>query len=332
MKAKRLVRRDIRKIELEDFEIASLPEDSILVRNECTAISTGTELWNFIHGAEPGKEPVFPRPTGYCNAGVVEDVGKNVTGIKPGDRVAGQGNHASHSILGTLHNIVPDNVSPEAASLLTMAAIAMHGVRKARVELGEAVAVTGMGLVGQFALSLAKLNGGLPLIALDMNENRLAKAKERGADVCVNPDKADDVSSFVRRFCEEDGANCVIEATGIPGVYPMAVKLACFAGRVVSLGSPRGTVEFSFFPEIHLREVSILGAIHPRTPDEKNVYFWWTKKRERDLILRLLSEKRMSAEDLITHTARPQDCSEIYNMLADDPQKALGVIFDWRNI
>ncbi|MEW6355377.1 MAG: zinc-binding alcohol dehydrogenase [Planctomycetota bacterium] len=329
MKGRRFICKGVRQIEVEDFEIGKVPDNGILVRNEYTTVSRGTELWNWMHGSEPHREAKFPRPTGYCNAGTVLEVGKNVTDIKPGDCVAGQGNHASHAIMTNLITKVPENVSSKSAALLTMAAIAMHGVRVAKIELGEAVAVTGLGLVGQFALSLAKLSGALPVIAVDLDDKRLEKAKARGADVCINPGKVDDAAAAVRAVCVEDGANCVIEATGIPKVYPMAVKLACLCGRLIALGSPRGTVEFSFMEEVHLREVSILGAIHPRTPEQPHIYFWWTKQRERNLIFRLMSEGKLTAEDLITHVARPEDCLDIYNMLADNPADALGVVFDW---
>lgn len=329
MKGRRLICKGIRQIEVEDFEVGKPPDDAILVQNEYTAVSVGTELYQWVHGASPGQKAVFPRPTGYCNAGVVVEVGKNVKDVKPGDRVAGQGGHASHNILRKPCNKVPVNVSSKVASLLTMAAIPLHGVRVAKIELGEAVAVVGLGLVGQFAASLAKLAGGVPVIAIDLDEYRLEKAKARGADACVNPRTVPDVVAAVRSLCVEDGANVVLECTGKPAVYPMAVKLACVAGRLVAVGSPRGTVEFNFLDEVHLREVSILGAIHPRTPEQDHMYFHWTKDRERNLLFRLMSEGRLTAEDLITHVAKPEQCLDIYTMLADRPQRALGVLFEW---
>jgi len=329
MKARRLICRDIRHIEVEDFDIGPPPDDAILVRNEFTTVSVGTEIYNWMHGGPPGREYKFPRPTGYCNAGTVLEVGRNVTDVAPGDRVAGQGNHASHSVLRQPYNKVPDDVSSKAASLLTMAAVAAHGVRVARIELGESVVILGLGLVGQFALALARLAGGVPMIAVDLDEFRLEKARAMGADECVNPGAASDTPAAVRELCDDDGANVVIEATGKPAVYPLAVKLACFAGRVVALGSPRGTVEMNFLDEVHLREVSILGAIHPHTPDVGNVYFRWTKGRERDLLLRLMSAGRLPAAELLTHMVKPEECMEVYTMLADRPERVLGVVFSW---
>ena len=329
MKARRLICRSTRQIEVEEHEIDTVPDDGLLVQNEYTAVSVGTELWNWVYGANPGKLAQFPRTTGYCNAGVVLEVGQNITDVKPGDRVAGQGYHASHVIMRRLYTKVPSEVSPKAASLLTMAAIAMHGIRVAKIELGEAVVVLGLGLVGQFSLSLARLSGGIPITAIDLDDFRLGKAKHRGADACINPNTVIHVLEAVRELCVEDGANVVLECTGKPAVYPMAVKLACFAGRMVAVGSPRGTVEFNFLDEVHLREVSILGAIHPRTPEEDHVYFHWTKQRERNLIFRLMSEGRLTAEDLVTHVEKPENCQHVYTMLADNPHRALGVLFDW---
>lgn len=329
MKGRRLIRHGIRQIEVEDFETGAVPDDGLLVENEYTAISVGTEIWNWVHGGEPRTHSPFPKTTGYCNVGRVLEVGKDIVDVKPGDRVAGQGNHASHAIMRRLYHQVPDDVSSKASSLLTMAAIAMHGIRVAKIELGEAVVVLGVGLVGQFALSLAHLAGGMPLIAIDLDDYRLGKAKARGADQCINPGAVSDVREAVRALCFEDGANVVLECTGKPAAYPMAVQLACFAGRLVALGSPRGTVEFDFLHEVHLREVSLLGAIHPRTPEQPHVYFWWTKDRERRLILKLMGSGQLPVEDLITHVEKPENCLNIYNMLADDPREVLGVLFEW---
>jgi threonine dehydrogenase-like Zn-dependent dehydrogenase len=200
----------------------------------------------------------------------------------------------------------------------------------ARIELGESVAVLGLGLVGQIAVTLARLAGGFPVIGIDLDGFRRRKAETGGADLCVDPNEVEDLPAVIREHCPDDGANVVMEATGIPGVYPTAVKLACTAGRMVSLGSPRGTVEMSFLEDVHLREVSLLGAIQPKTPESDHIYYHWTKDRERRFVLQLMSGGRLQVERLITHVADPESCQEIYTMLADDPREALGVVFAWQ--
>ncbi len=330
MKSKRLVNTDFRQIVLEEYELPSVPNDGVLVQNEYTAVSVGTEIYNFINGCEPGGEPRFPRNTGYCNAGVVLEVGRDVRGLVPGDRVAGQGNHASHSVLSGLINKVPANVSSRAAAFMVMCATSLHGHRVARPELGEAIVVTGMGIVGQLAATFAGLSGAVPVIGVDLDDFRLQKARDRGVDVCINPESETDVAETVRRHCVADGADLVIEATGKPSVYPMALTLPRLGGRFLALGSPRGSVEVSFFAEVHLREVTVLGAHQPKTPDEADLYYPWSKRRDRDLVLRLIDEGKLPVEDLITHEASPSDCQSVYNMLADDPRDVLGVVFDWK--
>ena len=74
--------------------------------------------------------------------------------MRPGDRVAAQGNHASHALADRYVYRVPDGAKSEDAVFLVMSAIAMHGIRKAKVELGETVAIVAMGVVGQLAMSL----------------------------------------------------------------------------------------------------------------------------------------------------------------------------------
>ena len=91
MKGRRLIRHNVRQIEVEDFETGTVPDDGLLVQNEYTAISVGTEIWNWVHGAEPRTQSEFPKITGYCNVGRVLEVGKDIADVKPGDRVAGQG-------------------------------------------------------------------------------------------------------------------------------------------------------------------------------------------------------------------------------------------------
>ena len=84
-----------------------------------------------------------------------------------------------------------------------------------------------------------------------------------------------------------------------------------------------------FFADVHMREVSILGAFQPLTPDTDHTHYHWTKARDRNLVMRLMSSGKLPVEDLITHLAKPEQCQEIYPMLDDSPQDTLGVVFDW---
>jgi 2-desacetyl-2-hydroxyethyl bacteriochlorophyllide A dehydrogenase len=320
---------DKRQIELQDFELPPVPDHGILVQNDYTAVSVGTEIYSYVHGGEPSGAGSYPRPTGYCNTGVVLEVGKDVADVVAGDRIAGQGNHANFAVVTQNYRKAPEAVPAKSAAFMVMCAIAMHGHRVGRPELGEAVAVTGMGIVGQLAATFARLAGAMPVIAVDIDEFRLETARQRGADVVLTPDKVDDMAAAVRQHCVADGVDLVIEATGIPAVYPMALTLPRMGGRLLALGSPRGTVEVSFLPQVHLREVTILGAHQPKTPEDDHIYYPWSKSRDRDLVLRLMAAGKLPIEDLITHVAKPADCQTMYEILAANPQEVLGVVFEW---
>ena len=72
--------------------------------------------------------------------------------------------------------------------------------------------------------TFAKLAGAYPVIAIDLNNFRLQKAKDRGIDICLNPSETDNLTETVRSHCVTDGVDLLIEATGIPAVYPIALQ------------------------------------------------------------------------------------------------------------
>ena len=333
MNSTRFISPAIRKIEVEEFDLGAVPDDGILVENEYTAVSIGTEIYNWKHGGEPGSEPTFPRITGYCNVGRVLEVGSGVEGVQVGDRVAGQGNHASHNILraGSGYQVVPTDVDSKSSAFMVMAAIALHGVRVAQIELGASVVVFGLGLVGQLCGQLARLCGATPIIGVDLDEFRIDRASQRACDTGINPTNVADLRQEIVDRCPEDGANIVLECTGLPRVFPQATGLACLGGKLVAVGSPRGTVDMDFLQDVHLREVSIHGAHQPKTPEDDHIYYRWTKTRERALVLRLMAAGRLPLSHLITHESVPHECQEVYTMLADDPKDVLGVLFAWKN-
>ncbi len=302
----------------------------MLLQNAYTAVSIGTELYCWVHGAEPGHEPEFPRQTGYCSAGTVLEVGKDVTSVKPGDRVAAQGYHASHEIVTDLYYQVPEHVPLKDAALLVMAAIAQHGNRVAKIELGESVVILGCGLVGQLALTLARLSGARPIVAIDLDEFRLEKARARGADLCINPSTTEDVPAAVRGGLHRRRGECG------DGVHGQAGGLSD-GGPDGFDGRPRGLprVPSRYGPEhgsLH-RRASARGGDSRRNPaensDRDHIYFRWTMNRERSMLLDLMGEGTLSVQDLVTHVAKPEQCQEIYTMLADAPERVLGVVFEW---
>ena len=81
--------------------------------------------------------------------------------------------------------------------------------------------------------------------------------------------------------------------------------------------------------DVHLREVDLIGAFQPLTPERDHVYYPWTKDRDRRLLLELMAQGKLAVRDLITHRFAPEQCQAAYETLAGRPEEALGVIFEW---
>ncbi|MGQ9690332.1 MAG: zinc-dependent alcohol dehydrogenase [Thermoproteota archaeon] len=257
-------------------------------------------------------------------------VGSKVSGFRVGDRVASRQNHASHVIASEGEVIkVPEGLSSDEASFFALGSVALQGIRKARIELGESVVVLGQGLIGIMALQLAKLSGGFPVIGVDLYDYRLNVSLKCGADYTFNPIEVD-LDRSISDITTGKGANVVIEATGNPEAIPTALKLAGDYGRVVILGSPRGESRIDFYNNVHRHGITIIGA-HERTrPRYESSHGWWTQHDDSSLILRLISRGLLRVRDLITLRMSFQRAGEAYDKLVKSKGEVLGIILDWR--
>src|SRR5579864_6795750 len=130
-------------------------------------------------------------PLGYSLCGVVTEVGRGAEEFRVGQLVAAAGNeyalHAEYNWIPlNLCAPVPRGVSPEQAAFSTVGAIAMHGVRRAEVQLGDTACVIGLGLIGQLVVRLL-VASGVRVIGLDVIEERCRLADQAGAVSCAAP-------------------------------------------------------------------------------------------------------------------------------------------------
>src|SRR5216683_6478999 len=130
-------------------------------------------------------------PLGYSLCGVVVEVGRGAEEFKVGQIVACAGNeqalHAEYNwVPVNLCAAVPRGVSPEHAAFSTVASIAMHGVRRGEVQLGETAAVIGLGLVGQLVVRLL-IAAGVKVVGIDPVPDRCRLAEKAGAALCGSP-------------------------------------------------------------------------------------------------------------------------------------------------
>jgi len=188
------------QIEIEEFDIPVPASNQLLVRTSLTQVSAGSEM-NGIRArrnASPAEQAAFkPAGLGYTAIGVVEAAGSEIKKVAVGDRVLCSGNHATHwlvtpeleaseVVIPQQYNVqkLPDDLTDVEIAFCVLGDVALHGVRRAQIQIGESVAVHGLGVVGLMALQLCRLVGAQPLIGVDLVEQR-AGLEEEGLGVNV---------------------------------------------------------------------------------------------------------------------------------------------------
>lgn len=329
MRGKRVVWPERAKVDIEEFEIPSLNDDEVLVESECTLISPGTER-AFLLGL-PNTRGGFPSRPGYSNIGKVIAVGKAVTNCPIGERVASTGGHTSHFVTepNRLIQMGSADVPAEEAVFFNLGAIALQGVRKARIELGETTLVLGQGLVGLLALQLARVSGAVPAIAADLTDSRLNVSKCIGADCTLNPEDAD-FAEQLAAVTNGDGPAVVIEATGHPDAISTALDVAGWGARVIILASTRGeTPNVNFYRDVHKKGLMLYGAHNSIRPRHETSPHFWTLEDDSRLLLSLIAQKRFSVAPLITHRVRGEEAPKAYQLLMAWNPELLGVVLQW---
>ena len=154
-----------------------------------------------------------PMSLGYSSAGVVIEVGREVRQFRLGDRVASNGPHAG--IVAVSQNLVariPSGVSFQEGCYGVVGAIALQGVRLAKVSVGDRVAVIGLGLIGQITVMLLRASGCI-VIGTDLDETKCQLARESGAEAGL---QAEFVSTILART-DGHGADAVLITASTPG-------------------------------------------------------------------------------------------------------------------
>ena len=324
---KRIVWPERGKVAIEDFEVRQPEPKEVLIKTVITLISSGTEMAFLM--SLPNTPNKFPQYPGYSNAGKVIAVGKKVNDIRVDDRVVSMGPHASHVLISENQvQLIPSDLSFDEATFSTLSSVALQGIRKARIELGDSVLILGQGLVGQLALQLAKLSGALPLIAVDLYDSRLHISSRNGADYRLNPEKVD-LEEEVKRITGGKGTNVVIDTTGNPEVIPLSFELTSRAGRVILLGSPRGESKVNFYSQVHRKGISVIGAHNFVRPKYESFHGWWTQRDDNELILKLLNKSMLKVRDLVSLKVNFQKAPEVYKKILESRKEILGPLLQW---
>ncbi len=342
---------------LEEVPSPQVKSGSVLIKTSRSLVSLGTERMlvefgkaNLIEkarqqpdkvkqvldkiktdGLQPTLEAVFnklgqPLPLGYCNVGTVVAIGKGVTELKVGDRVASNGQHAEFvCVPKNLVAKVPDNVSDEEAAFTVIGSIGLQGIRLLNPQLGETVVVTGLGLIGLIAAQLLKANG-CKVIGIDFDEEKIQLARAKGI-VAINPAKGTDPVKFVMEETDQIGADAVLITASAKtnDVIHQAAEMSRKRGRIVLVGVIGLDIRRDDFYKKELT-FQVSCSYGPGRYDEnyenKGIdyplpFVRWTEKRNFDTILQAISMGNLDVKSLITEEVELKD----YNLIYGDMRK-----------
>lgn len=261
-----------------------------------------------------------PQPLGYSAAGRVLEVGRLVEGVRPGQLVAcggaGYANHAEVvAVPWTLVAPVPEGVSPQDAAFATVGAIALHGIRQARLTAGELVVVAGLGLIGQLAVRLL-LAYGHPVIGVDPSEAARADIEALGCDAYA-PDNA----ALGQLLAD---AVLLTAATPSSDLVAAAPTWCRDRPRVVVVGDvgldvPRAPY-YELEADLRFSRSYGPGRYDPSYEERGNDYpigfVRWTEQRNLAEVLRLLATDRFRVADLVSESYTVDDAPAAYARLA----------------
>ncbi|MEM8501107.1 MAG: Gfo/Idh/MocA family oxidoreductase, partial [Pseudomonadota bacterium] len=352
---------------LVELPAPACSEYSVLIETKATLISIGTERMliefgkgNLIEKARQQPDKVKqvlqkvktdgvaatvtsvqskldqPIALGYCNAGIVREVGAAVTDFAVGDRVVSNGGHAEFvSVATNLCAKIPDNVSDEEACFTVAAAIGLQGVRLAEPTLGEQFVVIGLGLIGLLTTQLLLANG-CEVLGVDFDQSKCDIAQRFGAKTVCAADGSNPVSA-AKQFSDHKGVDGVIITASTKSSEPLshAANMCRQRGRVVLIGvigNEWSRADF-YEKEISLQVSCSYGpgrydlAYEELGQDYPRGFVRWTEQRNFEAILQLMSSQSIDTAALISHRYDFEQALEAYDQISGP--EALGVVLQY---
>jgi len=356
---------------VEDIPIPTPREGQALVRVSASLVSAGTErmVVEFAEksylgkarsrpdlvkqtldkakreGIVPTVKAVFnrldqPMALGYSTAGMIVSLGENMQGFKIGQRVAcaggGYATHAEYNVVPrNLLTPLPDHIDFESASFTTLGAIALHGFRLAESQLGENVAVIGLGLLGLITIQLAAA-AGCRVLGIDIDPKRVALAASLGLEAVIRPQ----AESAAVTFTANRGFDSIIICADTPSNDP--VELAGIIARDRAKVVATGAVGLNFPRKVYYeKELSFINSrsygpgrydlnYEENGQDYPIGYVRWTEGRNFQAVVDLMAAGKLKVAPLISHRFDIEDGVKAYEVITGKSKEPfLGVLLKY---
>jgi len=328
-----------RRVEFKNRPLPALGDDDVLIKVKACSICGGD-----LH-LYKGKHPFVKLPVaiGHEISGEVIQKGRNVIKVSPGDRVAiepvitcgkcyfclrgeyhlcqniayqysvGQGGFTPYFCASEnrVHRL-PDFVSYEEGALLEPLAVAIHGVRKAEVELGQSAAIFGAGGIGLFLIQALKAAGLSEIFITDILKHRLDTAISLGAKLAINVAEEDPVQTIFRET-KGLGVDRSFEAVGLEKTLRQSAESLKKGGICVLLGLFEDPLEITFPVNLFVqREIQIRGS---------RGYCW-----DFQVALSLVEKKMVKLKPIISHLLPLSILERAFEIILDPNSKANKVV------
>jgi len=361
------------KVFAEDVPAPLVSKDSLLIKVVNSCISAGTEITGMSTNDTPLIKQAIKQPekikkvlnmvrtegivkayekakgkldsgnpTGYSVAGVVIAIGDSVKGFEVGECVAAAGaglaNHAEFvDVPANLVVKLPKDMDFKAASTVALGGIAMQGVRRANLRLGEFCVVTGVGILGLLSLQMLR-RSCIRIAAVDLDDCRLDIARDFGAEIVCNPDQ-DDPVQLVQNWTGGHGVDAVLFTATTSSSEPLSqgFQMCRKKGKLVLVGVAGMKIkrEDIYAKELDFQISTSYGpGRYDKSYEQKGLnypyaYVRWTENRNMSEYLRLVHSGEIDLTRLIEKVYPIEQVAEAFESLQKSVQKPLMVLLDY---
>jgi len=281
-----------------------------------------------------------PMALGYSSAGTIVELGDGMDGLRIGQRVACAGGgyavHAEYNLVPrNLLTPLPDSVDFESAAFTTLGAIALHGFRLAEPQVGERVAVIGLGLLGLLTAQMAAA-AGCRVLGIDTNPERTGLAGQFGITACSRETAIDQSMAFTAQRGFDSVIICADTSASDP--VELAGAIARDRARVVATGAVGLTLPRKVYYEKELNFINSRsygpGRYDPIYEegggDYPIGYVRWTEGRNLEAVVELLAGGKLNVKPLITHRFPIEQAPAAYEIITGRKKGSfLGVVLTY---
>jgi 2-desacetyl-2-hydroxyethyl bacteriochlorophyllide A dehydrogenase len=274
-------------IELMEIEKPQVGDRQVLIKIKyCGICGTDMHIYNGVYSKDK-----LPLVAGHEFSGVIEQVGKEVKAFEIGQRVTGDinltcgmcfycrknqpfmcqemqqlgihmdGAFAQYIVLPEDKVFqIPNKMSFEEAALLEPISCVVRSAKSYNVKIGESITIIGDGATALLHVQMAKISGASPIIVIGLDENRMKKAKELGADYVLKSSTSN--IEQVKELTDGRGADVVIESVGLKVTYEQAFNLVRPGGKIVAFGLSDDSCKIEVKPlDFILKELTMIGSV-----------------------------------------------------------------------